>query len=252
MQKSFPTLVQKPITTLVQKPMHALVKNPIHTLGRFGLFRSLNEDAVRRLDAACAWRRVRAKEQVLDLGAGGTDLYFVERGHVRVVIPAASREVILRDIRDGEFFGELAAIDGGQRAAGIVAVTDTTVASMSAAVFRGAVHTYPDVCDQLLVVLAGQIRILVNRANEQSCLGARFRLCAELLRLARPAADGGAVVTPPPTHAELAARISSHREVVTRELGAMERAGLIVRRRGAIALPDPDRLRVLVMQSAEG
>jgi CRP/FNR family cyclic AMP-dependent transcriptional regulator len=224
---------------------------PTDTLGRFALFRSLDPDAVRRLDAACAWRRVRAKEQVLDRGAGGTDLYFVVRGHVRVVIAAASREVILRDIRDGEFFGELAAIDGGERSAGIVAVTDTTVACMSAAVFRAAVHTFPDVCDQVLAVLAGQIRMLANRANEQSSLGARLRLYAELLRLARPAADGGVVVTPPPTHAELAARVSSHREAVTRELGAMERAGLIVRRRGAIALPDPGRLRALVAQSAE-
>ena len=53
----------------------------------------------------------------------------------------------------------------------------------------------------------------------------------------------GPVVSPPPTHAELAGRVNSHREAVTRELGAMDRAGLIERRRGAIVLVGADRLR---------
>jgi DNA-binding MarR family transcriptional regulator len=58
-------------------------------------------------------------------------------------------------------------------------------------------------------------------------------------------------VSPPPPHAELAARVASHREAVTRELSAMEKAGLIARRRGAIALLDPDRLRHMVEQAID-
>ncbi len=141
------------------------------------------------------------------------DLFFVLSGHVRVLITAAGRDVVLRDIRDGEFFGELAAIDQQPRSAGILAITDTTVARMPAGLFRRVVHEHPDVCDQLLQALVAQIRTLANRANEQSNLVTRQRLYAELLRLARMPAGGGApVVSPPPTHAELAARVSSHRE----------------------------------------
>ena len=223
------------------------------TLARIPLFRSLGEDAVRRLDAACVWRRAGAKEWVLDYQSGGTDLFFVLRGHVRVVITAAGREVILRDIQDGEFFGELAAIDQQPRSAGILAITDTVVARMPAGVFRRAVHEHPDVCDQLLLALVGQIRTLANRANEQSNLGVRGRLYAELLRLARAPAGGASrlVVSPPPTHAELAARVSSHREAITRELGGMERSGLIERRRSAIVLLDADRLRRMIAEPGE-
>ncbi len=171
----------------------------VETLARVPLFRSLDEDAVRRLDAGCTWRRASAKEWVLDYESGGTDLFFVLRGHVRVVINAANREVILRDIRDGEFFGELAAIDQRPRSAGIVAITDTQVARMPAGVFRRVVHEYPDVCDQVLQALVGQIRTLSNRANEHSNLGVRQRLYAELLRLARtPAGGGGPRRWPPP------------------------------------------------------
>ncbi len=225
----------------------------VETLARVPLFRSLDEAAVRRLDAECIWRRAGAREWVLDYEAGGTDLFFVLHGHVRVVITAAGREVILRDIRDGEFFGELAAIDQRPRSAGIVAITDTLVARMPAGVFRRVVHEYPDLCDQLLQTLVGQIRTLSNRANEQSNLGVRQRLYAELLRLARAPGngDGRPVVSPPPTHAELAARVSSHREAITRELNALARARLIERRRGAIVLLDADRLRAMIAESSE-
>jgi CRP-like cAMP-binding protein len=223
------------------------------TLARFPLFRALGEEAIRRLDAACTWRRATAKAWVLDYESGGTDLFFVLRGHVRVVIAAAGRELILRDIQDGEFFGELAALDGQPRSAGILAITDTTVARMPAGVFRRAIHEHPEVCDGVLLALVGQIRALANRANEQSSLDSRRRLYAELLRLARVPAGGGKalVVSPPPTHAELAARVSSHREAITRELGAMERRGLIERRRAAVVLLDPDRLRQMIAEPGE-
>jgi CRP-like cAMP-binding protein len=220
------------------------------TLARMPLFRSLDSEAIRRLDSQCVWRRAKARERVLDYKDGGADLYFVSRGHLRVLIRTpAGKESILRDIRDGEYFGELAAIDGQPRSAGIVAVTDSIVARMPPAIFRGIVHAYPDVCDQLLVLLASQIRMLANRVNEYGTLDVRTRVYAELLRLARTGQSGEAVISPPPTHAELAARVSSHREAITRELNSLARAGLLGRRRGALVLLDPARLASLVEEA---
>ncbi len=150
---------------------------------------------------------------------------------------------------DGEFFGELAAIDQQSRSAGIFAVTDTLAARMPADVFRRIVHEHPDVCDQLLQALVIRVRTLTNRVNEHSNLGVRQRLYAELLRLARPPLGSGGypAVSPPPTHAELASRVSSHREAVTRELNALERGKLIKRRRGAI----PPRASIRCNQGPE-
>jgi CRP-like cAMP-binding protein len=218
------------------------------TLGKLPLFRSLDAAAVRRLDQACIWQRAQAGQSVLDYQAGGTDLFFVLHGHVRVMVISGPGSVILRDIRDGEFFGELAAIDGQPRSGAIIAVTDTVLARMSANLFRQTVHQHPDVCDQLLMLLASQVRMLANRVNEQSTLNVQQRIYAELVRLARPAQKGeeASVISPPPTHAELASRVSARREAVTRELNALERVRLIERRRGAIVLLDPARLRQMV------
>ena len=123
---------------------------------------------------------------------------------------------------------------------------------MSPALFRDIVHRHPNVCDQLLALLASQIRILANRVNEFGSLDVRARIHAELLRLSRPADrdERHAVISPPPTHAELAARISSHREAVTRELNRLIRAGLLERRRGALVLLDPAQLTALIEEAA--
>ncbi len=233
--------------------MGGAMRQGFQTLARVPLFRSLDPADLQRLETVCGWRRVAAKEWVVDHEAQGTDVFFVLTGTVRVVVAVAGRETILRDIAAGEFFGELAALDLKPRSAGIVAVTDATLASMPADCFRQAIHRHPDVCDQVLAVLTREIRGLANRTNEMAGLSMKPRLWAELLRHARPAAGqpDTLVVSPPPTHAELAARVGSHREAVTRELAAMERAGLITRRRGAIVLTEAERLRAMVSRATE-
>jgi CRP/FNR family transcriptional regulator, cyclic AMP receptor protein len=226
----------------------------LSTLAGIPLFKSLDGEAIRRLDTQCIWRRAKAQEFVLDYQDGGTDLYFVVQGHLRVLIQANSgKESILRDIRDGEFFGELAAIDAQPRSAAIVAITDSVIAKMPASVFRQTVHNHADVCDQLLALLTSQVRMLSNRVHEYGSFDVRRRLYAELLRLSRPAGKGDthAIISPPPMHAELAARISTHREAVTRELAKLERGGLLERRRGAMVLLDPGRLASLIGEADE-
>src|SRR5271168_2951055 len=95
--------------------------------------------------------------------------------------------------------------------------------------------------------------MLANRANEFATLGVRHRIYAELLRLSRPEPGNKscAIIPPPPVHTEIAARVSTRREAVARELKALERARLIERRRGAIVLTDVDRLRRLVNEAIE-
>ena len=223
------------------------------TLAKISLFRSLDSASIRRLDTQCIWRRASPNVWIIDYEDQSTDVYFVVSGTVQVKLRSISgREALLRQINAGEFFGELAAIDGRPRSSGIVAITEVTVARMPASVFRSALHAYPDVCDQVLQLLAGQVRVLANRVNEFTTLDVRYRIYAELLRLSRPEAGkaDSAVVSPPPVHAEIAARVSTRRESVARELKALERAGLIERRRGALVLTDTLALRKLIEEAS--
>jgi len=58
--------------------------------------------------------------------------------------------------------------------------------------------------------------------------------------------ENTAAISPVPTHADFASRVSTHREAVTRELNALERAGLIGRDGSALIVHDVARLARLV------
>ncbi len=81
----------------------------------------------------------------------------------------------------------------------------------------------------MLKRLSKQVRDLTERVFEFSTLAVKNRIHAELLRLARDHAGDGdsAVISPAPTHAEIASRVSTHREAVTRKLNELAHVGLI-------------------------
>jgi CRP/FNR family transcriptional regulator, cyclic AMP receptor protein len=215
------------------------------TLRRSPIFAHLSDLDIAWLNARCLWRKIRAGELLPDESADGCALSIVTNGRVRAVRMVNGREIILRDIEEGEYFGELSAIDGRPGPSQIVAITDAIVARMPSKIFRETVHRSPRFCDQVLMNLTEQIRSMNDRFSEQISLTARERLCVELLRLSRRTANDRIAVSPPPSHAELAARIGGFRETVTKLLIALERDGLISRSRSAIGLIDVPRLRMI-------
>ena len=198
-------------------------------------------------ETRCRWRRFDTDEILVDFDDVSTDVYLILAGDVRILIRTQSgKEVILGEMRGGQMFGELAAIDGVSRSANVTALTRGEVCVMPATVFREIVFAAPAIADRLLRLLAKRVRELNARLMEHSVLDLRHRLYSELLRLSVPRAGAGAatanerVVTPPPYHHVLAARIGCRREQVTREFTTMSQEGLVERTRGALVLKRPD------------
>lgn len=186
---------------------------------------------------------------VVALGASSTNVYIVLEGRVQVTLYSlGGKEVILRDLGEGEMFGELAAIDGEPRSASIVALSDCQLASINAEAFRAAIAQVPDGAMWLARRLTGQIRDLTDRVFELNALRVRGRLHCELLRLCGTAADGRESVTlePTPTHAELASRVGTHREAVTREIGLLVDQGIVEQKRRRMTVTDLPALTRLV------
>jgi CRP-like cAMP-binding protein len=178
------------------------------------------------------------------------DVYFIVAGKVRATIYALSgKEVTFRDLGPGDVVGDLSAIDSGPRSATVVAIDESTVLSMSAASFWEVMQDYPAVSAAMLKELTKLVRTLSERVIEYSTLGVQNRLHAELLRLADAAgiADNAARIRPAPTHAEIASRIATHREAVTRELSHLASSGLLERMSGGgLVVKDVARLQRMV------
>lgn len=200
----------------------------------------------------CRWRKFDVDEILVDFEDSSTDVYFIVTGDVRILNRTlAGKEIILGEMRGGQFFGELSAIDGVGRSANVTALTRGEVCIVPAPVFREMIYAAPPLAERVMRLLAGRVRELNARLMEQSVLDLRHRLYSELLRLSapRPGHPEERVVTPPPYHHVLAARIGCRREQVTREFTHMSQENLIERTRGALVLRNPRELEARVTQA---
>jgi CRP-like cAMP-binding protein len=217
-------------------------------LAGISLFKDAGLDLA-SFEARSRWRHMSPDEVLVDFDEISSDVFFLVAGEVRVLMRTRSgKEIIFGDLRAGQFFGELAALDGTPRSANVTALTRGEVCIMPSTVFRELVFGSQIVTDRIFRLLTGRVRELNGRLMEHVVLDLRHRLYAELLRLSIPRAGhaGERVVTPPPFHHVLAARIGCRREQVTREFTTLDQEGLIERTRGALVLTKPEILQARV------
>lgn len=225
-----------------------------HSLSGIDLFEGLTPSGQKAVAGLCRWRRYDAGQQIIGDQDETADVFFIVRGQVRATVYAVSgKEVSFRDLGPGKSIGELSAIDGAPRSANVIALTETVLASMPAETFRAVLRDYPDVSERMLTYLVDLVRKLSERVVEYSVLAVRNRIHAELLRLAHAANPGGvaATLSPAPTHADIASRVATHREAVTRELNALAGQGLVQRQPGALVIADIEKLEKLVEEGFE-
>ncbi|MGK7870884.1 Crp/Fnr family transcriptional regulator [Falsiroseomonas sp. E2-1-a20] len=183
-----------------------------------------------------------AGEIVMDAGDLGREVFFVVEGTVRVALHSVNgAELILNDLGPGDFFGELAAIDGIERSASVTAIFRACICQVPGNDFVELALGTPLVGRRLLRLLAFRLRAKDDRSLESASLPTRQRVLAELLRLSRDAANGDRIITPPPPQRILAARLGLRRETISRELAKLVRMGLLSVRRTALVIHDADR-----------
>jgi len=214
----------------------------MQSLARVAFFADITGVDFDRLSRRCSWKNYDEGEVVVDYEDLSTDVYFILSGEVRVLIrTAAGKEIILGEMRTGQFFGELAAIDGVKRSANVTALNRTALCIMPAPVFMEIVLSASAACERVLRLLTGRVRELNSRLAEHSIFDLKHRLYSELLRLSQPRAGhaGQRVISPPPFHHVLAARIGCRREQITRELSTLTTEKLIEKNRGALVILKP-------------
>ncbi|MDH3714761.1 MAG: Crp/Fnr family transcriptional regulator [Gammaproteobacteria bacterium] len=219
------------------------------TLIGIKVFENVDTELRGEIAAKCRARRYSVQEQIVSQHDQTDDVYFIVSGKVRATLFSDSgREVIFQDLRSGDMFGELAAIDAEPRSTSVIALQETVLVTMSGSAFREILQSYPPVAVATMRRLSRLVRDHCERIFEFSTLGVKNRIHAELLRLAQEnaGADSQVTISDPPTHEEIAKRISTHREAVTRELKELERNGLIKWDRASHIIFDVNKLKTMV------
>lgn len=212
-----------------------------------GLFGHAEDDTIDALADALRIRRFRKGETVFHQGDPGDALFILASGSVKVVLPSdeGAEPAIVAVLGPGEFFGELAILDGAPHSATIVAVEPTETLVLHRDTFLRLIDTAPELRRALLASLATEIRRLTGHVEDLHFLDLPGRLASRIVRLAdaQPAeADGSVRVPWPYTQSELAGMIGGSRQSVNRLLADLADEGLVRLERDILVVADPQRL----------
>jgi CRP-like cAMP-binding protein len=221
-------------------------------LRRVAILAELSEAALDEVAQSCTWRQYDSGERILDYQDASTDVFFLLTGKARAIIYSSEGQaVVFVDLKPATMFGEIAAIDRRPRSAGIEAVEPCAVASLSADKFESLILSEPSVALASLRHLTADVRRLSERVFEFSTMVVQNRIHAELVRLARDAGQRGreVLLSPAPSLSDIASRISTHREAVSREISRLIAIGLVRRQDGNLRITNLARLVELVNEA---
>jgi CRP/FNR family transcriptional regulator, cyclic AMP receptor protein len=221
-------------------------------LRQVAILGGLPQPTLERVALTCRWQDFPEGGQILGYQDPSTEVCFLAAGKVRVVVYSIEgKAVLFTDLRPGAMFGEIAAIDGSPRSASVEAVEPSTVATLTPGQFEALLLSEPKVAVATLKHITAEVRRLSERVVEFSTLVVQNRIQAELLRLAAEAGQqsGQTELSPAPSLSEIADRISTHREAVSRELSRLASVGLLRREGANLRIVDVARLAMLVREA---
>ena len=219
--------------------------NTFKTLAQVVLFAGLPPDDLAALGGSLRYRRYARGEIIFLRGDPGESLFLIESGTVKISLTSPDgKEMMLAVLFAGDFFGELALLDGGPRSADALALEACHLATLDRNDFRQFLAEHSSAAGTLLTVLSQRLRRDAEVVQDAAFLDVPARVARAILYLA--AADGrpreGTIVLGAPlTQAALAGMVGATRESVNKWLRFFERQGMIRWDRG--------RLTVLQVQS---
>lgn len=185
-----------------------------------------------------------ARQELPAPSDGEPHLGLVLEGRLRLVHAAGgARDLVILEWHAGDLVEPFDPRCGGPPGLRTVAAGPTRVGRLRGAELLALCARYPELHVQVLAHGAALAGRFAQRIVELSTWPVRRRIHAELLRAARHDPERGALyIMPVPRHAEIASRVSTHREAVTRELGRLARSGVIERQPRRLVIVQPHAL----------
>jgi CRP/FNR family cyclic AMP-dependent transcriptional regulator len=201
-------------------------------------FTPLDEDTLASI-ATIAVRRTYAPDEVIFLeGDPCAGLFIVQTGHVKIYTASPEgREQILTIIGPRDSFNDVAVFDGGPNPASAQAMEAVELLVIERSAMLDLFDRHPKLAQAVVAVLAARARMLVSMVEDLSLRSVTGRLAKLLLD---QALQGSEAV--PLTRQQMAARLGTIREMVSRALRQLEDEGLVRREGHEIIITDRDAL----------
>jgi uncharacterized membrane protein len=123
------------------------------------LFASLDNDAARELRSLLTVREVADGASLFEAGDTGDAMYLIETGRIRIhLVDTSGHDVTLAELAGGDFFGEMALLDGKSRSASATVLEPARLAILSRDDFLSFVRRNPDVALKMLSAITNRLR----------------------------------------------------------------------------------------------
>ncbi|MGH6903169.1 MAG: Crp/Fnr family transcriptional regulator [Geminicoccaceae bacterium] len=216
-------------------------------LANHPLFGQLAPEELERLLTYMRLVRQPPRTVLFRKGDPGTHMVVVVRGRVKVCTHSEDgKELVLNLINAGEVVGEIALLDGSDRTADAVTLTDSDLLILERRDFIPFLQRHPDACMRLFAVLCARLRKTSELLEEALFLEGSSRLAKRLVHLAEifgKPVPGGVQIDSPLSQQQLGNMVGMSRESMNKQLKHWRHDSLIRIEDGRYVLTNLDALR---------
>ncbi len=191
-------------------------------------------------------------QQIIETDAVNSEVYFIIKGEANALDYSENGKTVnYANLKAGDFFGELTALDGLPRSATVVATEKCQIAVLPGADFNNLIDNNLTFNRLVLNRLTKVIRLGNERISDIILLGAHQRICIELLRLSRANTPDHLVIEHMPTQETFSKTVGTSRETVIRTFKRLTERGIIKKIAGRkIYINDRNKLEAMALSSS--
>lgn len=229
---------------------HSTDASAEHLFARSFLFRDCFRDgSANGLAAKATLRQLDKGSVFFRKGDVGDVMFAIVAGMVRICATSdEGKEIVLGILSEGDLFGEISLLDGQQRAADAVAMTDCSVLVLKRQDFLDQLSADPNFALGLMRSLARRLRATDSQVEDAAFLSLSGRIAKRLLHLARDyggQTPAGTRIQLKLSQQELANLVGVSRESVNRVIVGWGEEGLLGRDGRHFVIHDMPRLERL-------
>ena len=201
------------------------------------LFSGLEVADLEAIEGMAVRKHYRRNTVIIEYGDEANTLFLIETGRVKVYrLGEDNKEVIFREIGPGSYFGELALLVGGTRCASVQTLEDSDFLVLTRHSFERIIVGHPQIARILLRDLARRVYQLSDDLGNLALLDVYGRVVKLIENSA--VEEGGQLITGKLTQQDIASRVGSSREMVSKILKDLRVGGYV----------DVDKKRIVLLK----
>ncbi len=195
-------------------------------LENVSLFQELPAETLAKIESRAVPRSYPRSAVVITEGDEATSMFIIASGSVKVYhTEADGKENILNTLGAGQHFGELALVDDAPRSASVMTLEPSRLLVLSKTAFKECLAASPEIAYHLIAQLAHEVRRLTETVNLMGRdVYGRIKGLLESMAVEK---DGLLVIDQQMTQQDIANRIASSREMVSRVLKELKNGGYL-------------------------